>query len=57
MVIMDREIIIEKIVHLLRNDDLLYKSVVGYINAARKDCLVDKDGTDSSPVAKYKEKA
>ena len=55
MVIMDREIIIERIVNLLRNDDLLFRSVVGYINAARKDCLVNKE--DSSPAAKYKEKA
>lgn len=38
---MDKEITIEKIVYLLRTDNLMFKSVVNYINSARKGCLDD----------------
>lgn len=51
---MEKEVIIEKIVRLLRSDDLLFKSVVGYVNAARKDCLMDKE--DRSMAVKYKKR-
>lgn len=40
---MDKDIIIERLVDLMRKDDLLYKAVVNYVDAAYKGCLTSEE--------------
>lgn len=39
---MNKDIIIAKLVDLMRNDDLLFKAVVNYVDAAYNGCLTEE---------------
>ena len=40
---MHKDVLIERLVYLMKQDDLLFKSIINYTNAAYKGCLTAEE--------------